>query len=249
MNHIFDVIDKLELIKHYHLINVVEKYTQQVASATTPPATTPPAATAATPPAATPPVATPPATPVPPAEEAKKPPTEFENNMMDSLKWVFIGIAIFVFLLIILGVVYWLMFGSSNSNSSSNPENAVREDGENGVNGINGVNGMNENGENGDNGVIYNPPPPENYQEPSREDNGGIVDVEDVDNKESSMFSSLSSFSPFSGSKEPVVEPIVEPILINENPEPPTSPVVIPVSPVSPVSVLPINNVIEEVKK
>jgi hypothetical protein len=120
---ILNIIDKLELIKHYHLINVLEKYTEQVAATTAPVVAT--AATATTAPvvataATTAPTATqPPVPPVPvPPEEAKKPPAEFESNMMDSLKWVFIGIAIFVFILIILSVVYWLMFGGGSNSLS-----------------------------------------------------------------------------------------------------------------------------------
>ena len=260
---ILNVIDKLELIKHYHLINVLEKYTEQVAATTataTPPVATPPATVAttatATPPSLTP---APPAPPVPvptkPEEEVKKS-AEFENNMMDSLKWVFIAIAIFVFILIILGVVYWLMFGSSSSNTSSN-ENTIREDDVNGMNGTNDENGMNDEMNN------YNPPP-EPYQEPSLNE---PADVADVDNN-TSMFSSISAMSPFSSSshsrisepmpEQPVViqEPVIaEPVLV---PEPvPDIPVIKesiydieginkPVSPVSNVSVVP---VMPEVKK
>jgi flagellar basal body-associated protein FliL len=140
--NIFEVIDKLELIKHKYLINKLEKYTEQVAAATTPVATTTPLAPPPAPPATTPPApSTPPAPPAKPVEEAKKPSEEavkFENNMMDTLKWVFIGIAIFVVILIILGVVYWFMFGSSSSTTSSS-ENVVDENG-NIVDGAEGAN-------------------------------------------------------------------------------------------------------------
>ena len=276
------VIDKLELIKHLHLINMLEKYTEQFTNttppattppattppattppattppattppattppATTPPATTPPATTppATTPPATTPPATTPPATTPPattkPVDETKKT-TEFENNLMDSLKWVFIGIAIFIFLLIILSVVYWFMFGSSTSNVSST-ENTVREDDMNRMNGdMNGMNGD----MNGMNPEI-NPYPIENpYQEqylnevPYKNISG------DIDNKESSIFSSLSS--PFSSkvNVEPVVEMPVEPV-VSSSAEKAISinQVENPVS--KPESIVPIN-VIEEVKK
>jgi len=161
---------------------------------------------------------------VPPEE--KKPPTEFENNMMDSLKWVFIGIAIFVFLLIILSVVYWLMFGGGSNNASTVPTDATAN--------TDAVNGENTemNGENAANAEMNYNPPPEPYQEP-------------IEEKESSMFSSLSSMSPFSSSKEPIVEPIAEPIPVDS----PVSPLATPeVIPPSPEGVVPIN-VIEEVKK
>jgi hypothetical protein len=260
---ILNIIDKLELIKHYHLINVLEKYTEQVAATATATAPTAPVvattataapvvATAATAPvvatAATAPVV-PPVPPVPPVpvppEEAKKPPAEFESNMMDSLKWVFIGIAIFVFILIILSVVYWLMFGggSNSNNASTVPTDATANtDGVNGDNEVNGMNAENEaNAENGMNAeneanaeMNYNPPP-EPYQEP-------------IEDKESSMFSSLSSMSPFSSSKEPIVEPIavVSPEI---QASPLATPEVIPESPLAtPEGVVPIN-VIEEVKK
>jgi len=271
--NILNVIDKLELIKHYHLINVLEKYTEQVA-ATTATATPPAAATTAT---ATPPAAAttatatptspsltpaPPAPPVPvptkPEEEVKKA-AEFENNMMDSLKWVFIAIAIFVFILIILGVVYWLMFGSgsSSSNSSSN-ENTIREDDVNGMNRENELNGMNGVNDEMNN---YNPPP-EPYQEPSLNEPADVAAVADVDNN-TSMFSSLSAMSPFSSSSRSVSEPMPEqPVVIQEPVSTPviTEPVPEPIpvikesiydieginKPVSPVSVVP---VMPEVKK
>jgi len=264
---ILNIIDKLELIKHYHLINVLEKYTEQVAATTATTATTatapvvatattattataataPVVATATTATAATaatapvvatattatqppvPPVAKPPVPPVPvPSEEAKKPPVEFENNMMDSLKWVFIGIAIFVFILIILSVVYWLMFGggSNSNNASTVPTDDAATANTDGVNAENEANAE----------MNYNPPP-EPYQEP-------------IEDKESSMFSSLSSMSPFSSSKEPIVEPIavVSPE-IPATPEIQASPLATPeVIPATPEGVVPIN-VIEEVKK
>ena len=267
--NILNVIDKLELIKHYHLINVLEKYTEQVAATTAATSATTAATTVATPPAtattatATPPSLTPappapPAPPVPvptkPEEEVKKA-AEFENNMMDSLKWVFIAIAIFVFILIILGVVYWLMFGSSSSTTSSN-ENTIREDD------VNGMNGMNDDMNN------YNPPP-EPYQEPSLNEPTDVA--ADVDNN-TSMFSSLSAMSPFSSSsrshssvsepmpEQPVViqEPVSMPVITEPVPEPiPDIPVIKesiydieginkPVSVVSPVNVVP---VMPEVKK
>jgi hypothetical protein len=146
---------------------------------------------------------------------------------MDSLKWVFIGIAIFIFLLIILSVVYWFMFGSSNNASTVNStENTVRDDDMNRMNDINGnVNGMNGD-VNGMNPEI-NPYPIENpYQEQYLNEAPNISG--DIDNKETSILSSFSS--PFSSrvNVEPVVEMPVEPVV-----EMPVEPVVeMPVEPV-----------------
>jgi hypothetical protein len=244
-----EVVNKLELIKHNYLINILEKYTEQVA-ATTPPATTPPATTlpaptppATTSPAPTPPAPTPPTPPVPPkpAEEPKKMSEEavkFENNMMDSLKWVFIGIAIFIVIIIILGVVYWLIFGNGSTTSTS--EHVVDE---------NGVN----NGINGENGEVINNEQNPYAQDPSYNDTSNIQDpYSDIqsnnnndssnsnENNDNSMFSSLISSSSFSRN-DPVVESPIVPVV-----EAPVIPVVeapvIPIveSPVIPVVEVPV---------
>ena len=148
-----NIINKLEVFKFNSLIENLEKYTEQLAAT---PAATPatPAATPATPATPAVPPATPatPATPVatsiipagpaapavPTTEEVKKTSEEarkFENNMMDSLKWVFIGIALFIVLLIILGFVYWFMFGDANTTHNSE----VNDINPNGTAGVDGV--------------------------------------------------------------------------------------------------------------
>jgi hypothetical protein len=44
-----------------------------------------------------------------PADDVKK----FENNIMDSLKWVFISIGILIFLIFIGGLIYWGLYGGN----------------------------------------------------------------------------------------------------------------------------------------
>jgi hypothetical protein len=253
--NIFEVIDKLELIKHKYLINKLEKYTQQVAAATTtplapplaPPPAPPPATTPPTPPATTPTPPTPSTPPAKPVEEAKKPSEEavkFENNMMDTLKWVFIGIAIFVVILIILGVVYWFMFGSSSSTTSSS-ENVVDENG-NIVDGAEGANAEANAYANADaNADAINnqqdPNDPYAYNEaPVSQD--PYSDNLDNNASSTSMFSSLiPSSSSFSrndavSTEAPVVVPEVPeaPVVVPEAPE---VPVVVPEAPEVPIVV------------
>ena len=169
-----NIIEKLENFKYNYLIRSLENYTEQLAAATaataatttpattTPATTTPATTTAATTTAATAAVAaTPKVSLIPPApatpatsteEEVKKSSEEakkFENNMMDSLKWVFIGIALFIVLLIILGFVYWFMFGDVNTTHNSevndiNPNGATGAPGVDGAAGAAGATGVAE---------------------------------------------------------------------------------------------------------
>jgi len=150
---------------------------------TTPPVTTPPVTTppVTTPPVTTPPVTTPPVTTptTPPKEEDKKPSeeaTKFENNLMDTLKWVFIGIAIFVVIIVILGIVYWFIFGSSTSTTETT-------DGMNAEN----MNAENMNGENAANAEV----PYNDIQEP-------YIEASPINDASSSSI--LSSFIPYSSS-------------------------------------------------
>ena len=114
---IFDIINKLENIKHNYLIYALEKYTDQITSED-----------------------------IKkkeeerkkqeevakeeikkPIEEVKKPVEEvkkFENNIMDSLKWVFISIGIFLFLMVVLSLIYWFMSSSNNEQNINTPDNA-----------------------------------------------------------------------------------------------------------------------------
>ena len=108
---IFDIINKLEIIKHNYLIYALEKYTNQITSED-----------------------------IKkkeeerkkqeevakeevkkPVEEVKKPVEEvkkFETNIMDSLKWVFISIGIFIFIIVGLSLIYWFMFGDNNNEQN-----------------------------------------------------------------------------------------------------------------------------------
>ena len=107
---IFDIINKLEIIKHNYLIYALEKYTNQITSED-----------------------------IKkkeeerkkqeevakeeikkPAEEVKKPAEEvkkFETNIMDSLKWVFISIGIFIFIIVVISLIYWFMFSDNNEQN------------------------------------------------------------------------------------------------------------------------------------
>ena len=51
-----------------------------------------------------------------PVDDVKKPVDDvkkFENNIMDSLKWVFISIGILIFLIFIGGLIYWGLYGGN----------------------------------------------------------------------------------------------------------------------------------------
>ncbi len=124
---IFDIINKLENVKHNYLIYALEKYTDQISSDD-----------------------------IkkkeeerkkqeevakeeikkhvdddvkkPKEEEIKKPVEEevkkFENNIMDSLKWVFISLGIFIFIIIVLSLIYWFTYNPNNNDQNINaPEN------------------------------------------------------------------------------------------------------------------------------
>ena len=138
---LLDAIISLEDIKKKYIIKKLENFTEQLAATTTsattaaattaaattatPPSTTsttsPPATTSTTSPPATTSTTSPPATTPPKKEDDKTLPVgtakKFEKNIMDSLKWVFIGIGIFVLLLFIFGIIYWLMSGNRDDQN------------------------------------------------------------------------------------------------------------------------------------
>ena len=107
---LIDTIKKLENIKQKYIIDKLENFTVQLAatnsvSTTATPATTSNTSTTSTTTTATPatPATATPTAPIKPEEDKKPPPDvgdakKFEKNIMDSLKWVFIGIGIFVLL-------------------------------------------------------------------------------------------------------------------------------------------------------
>ena len=66
---------------------------------------------------------------------------KFENNMMDTLKWVFIGIGIFSFIIIVLSLIYWFMF---SGNNEGNKEIAPTYNEANNYNEANEMNNANE---------------------------------------------------------------------------------------------------------
>ena len=115
---LLDAIISLEDIKKKYIIKKLENFTEQLAATTT--SATTAAATTATPPSTTS-TTSPPATTPPKKEDDKTLPVgtakKFEKNIMDSLKWVFIGIGIFVLLLFIFGIIYWLMSGNRDDQN------------------------------------------------------------------------------------------------------------------------------------
>ena len=140
---IFDIINKLENIKHNYLIYALEKYTNQITSddikkkeeerrkqeeiakeeikKSTEDVKKP-----------TEDVKKPTEDVKTPVEDVKKPTEEvkkFENNIMDSLKWVFISIGIFIFIIIVASVIYWLMYSAGNNDD----QNIITHDNNNDV--------------------------------------------------------------------------------------------------------------------
>ena len=128
---IFDIINKLENIKHNYLIYALEKYTDQITSEdikkkeeerkkqeeVAKEEIKKPIEE----------VKKPVEEVKKPVEEVKKPVEEvkkFENNIMDSLKWVFISIGIFLFLMVVLSLIYWFMSSSNNEQNINTPDNA-----------------------------------------------------------------------------------------------------------------------------
>ena len=118
---IFDIIKKLENIKHNYLIYALEKYTDQITAddikkkelerqaqdELSKPEVKKPAEE----------VKKPTDEVKKPTDEVKKPTDEvkkFENNIMDSLKWVFISIGILIFLIFVGGLIYWGLYGGDN---------------------------------------------------------------------------------------------------------------------------------------
>jgi len=125
---IFDIIKKLENIKHNYLIYALEKYTDQITAddikkkelerqaqdELSKPEVKKPTDEVKKP---TDEVKKPADEVKKPADEVKKPTDEvkkFENNIMDSLKWVFISIGILIFLIFVGGLIYWGLYGGDN---------------------------------------------------------------------------------------------------------------------------------------
>ena len=121
---IFDIINKLENIKHNYLIYALEKYTDQITSEDIKKKEEERKKQEEV---AKEEIKKPIEEVKKPVEEVKKPVEEvkkFENNIMDSLKWVFISIGIFLFLMVVLSLIYWFMSGSNNEQNINTPDNA-----------------------------------------------------------------------------------------------------------------------------
>ena len=132
---IFDIIKKLENIKHNYLIYALEKYTDQITAdeikkktadeikkrelerqtqdELAKPEVKKPTEEVKKP---TEEVKKPTEEVKKPTEEVKKPTEEvkkFENNIMDSLKWVFISMGILIFLIFVGCLIYWGLYGGN----------------------------------------------------------------------------------------------------------------------------------------
>ena len=124
---IFDIIKKLENIKHNYLIYALEKYTDQltdddikkraaddIKKRELERATQDNLAKSE--------VKKPADEVKKPADEVKKPTNEvkkFENNIMDSLKWVFISMGILIFLIFVGSLIYWGLYGGNNDEQNT----------------------------------------------------------------------------------------------------------------------------------
>ena len=123
---IFDIIKKLENIKHNYLIYALEKYTGQI---TADDIKKRELERQAQDELAKPEVKKPADEVKKPADEVKKPVEEvkkpveevkkFENNIMDSLKWVFISMGILIFLIFVGSLIYWGMYGSNYNEENT----------------------------------------------------------------------------------------------------------------------------------
>ena len=115
---IFDIINKLENIKHNYLIYALEKYTNQITSEDIKKKEEERKKQEEV---AKEEIKKPVDEVKKPVEEVKKPAEEvkkFETNIMDSLKWVFISIGIFIFIIVGLSLIYWFMFSDNNNEQN-----------------------------------------------------------------------------------------------------------------------------------
>jgi hypothetical protein len=110
---IFDIIKKLENIKHNYLIYALEKYTDQI---TADDIKKRELERQIQDELAKPEIKKPADEVKKPVDEVKKPTGEvkkFENNIMDSLKWVFISMGILIFLIFVGSLIYWGLYGGN----------------------------------------------------------------------------------------------------------------------------------------
>ena len=174
---ILDIINKLENIKHNYLIYALEKYTDQITSEDIKKKEEERKKQEEV---AKEEVKKPVEEVKKPIEEVKKPVEEvkkFENNIMDSLKWVFISIGIFIFIMIVLSLIYWFMFSDNNNEQNINAPANVNQYISPPVN-------------------QYISPPVNQYISPHVNEINENISSKNTDNaKEGSMFSFLTPFS------------------------------------------------------
>ena len=202
---IFDIIKKLENIKHNYLIYALEKYTDQLTDDDIKKRTADDikkreleratqdnlAKSEVKKPADE--VKKPADEVKKPADEVKKPADEvkkFENNIMDSLKWVFISMGILIFLIFVGCLIYWGLYGGNNDEQNTiTIENQY----------IAPTNQRNQYIEptNKSNQYIEPTNKSNQYIEPTNQENKASKYVEptNVEDKEGSIFSFLSPFS------------------------------------------------------
>ena len=117
---IFDIIKKLENIKHNYLIYALEKYTDQLTDDDIKKRTADDIKKRELERATQDNLAK--SEVKKPADEVKKPADEvkkFENNIMDSLKWVFISMGILIFLIFVGCLIYWGLYGGNNDEQNT----------------------------------------------------------------------------------------------------------------------------------
>jgi hypothetical protein len=190
----FDIIKKLENIKHNYLIYALEKYTDQITAddlkkrelerqkqdeLTKQEVKKP-----------TDEVKKPTDEVKKPTDEVKKPTDEvkkFENNIMDSLKWVFISIGILIFLIFVGTLIYWGLYGSGNYD-----EDNIRPIEKQYIEPTNQTNRINQYIEPTNQTSKIN-----QYIEPTNQTNriNQYIEPTNVEEKEGSIFSFLSPFS------------------------------------------------------
>jgi hypothetical protein len=126
---IFDIINKLEIIKHKYLIYTLEKYTDQITNDDIKKKEEERKKQVEV---AKEEIKKPvedikkPVEEIKKSDDSKNPAEEvkkFENNIMDSLKWVFISIGIFIFLIFVISLIYWFMYSGNNEQIINEPDN------------------------------------------------------------------------------------------------------------------------------
>ena len=198
---IFDIIKKLENIKHNYLIYALEKYTDQLTDDDIKKRTADDIKKRELERATQDNLAK--SEVKKPADEVKKPANEvkkFENNIMDSLKWVFISMGILIFLIFVGCLIYWGLYGGNNDEQNTiTIENQYIAPTNQGNQYIAPTNQRNQYiaPTNQRNQYIEPTNKSNQYIEPTNQENKASKYVEptNVEDKEGSIFSFLSPFS------------------------------------------------------